>query len=36
VTWSLNVTNVFDLKSPTFVGVPGIGRMLITRLKYDF
>ena len=36
VTWSLNVTNVFDRRSPTFVGVPGIGRMLITRLKYDF
>ena len=36
VTLALNVTNVFDLKSPTFVGVPGIGRMLITRLKYDF
>ena len=36
LTWSLNVTNVFDRRSPTFVGVPGIGRMLITRLKYDF
>ena len=36
VTWATNVTNLFDNQAPTFVGTPNIGRLLMTRLKYDF
>src|SRR5439155_63777 len=34
--WSLNATNLLDNKVPTFVGVPAIGRMIMTRLQYQF
>jgi iron complex outermembrane receptor protein len=33
---SLNVTNVLDNRVASFVGVPEIGRMAITRLQYQF
>jgi outer membrane receptor for ferrienterochelin and colicin len=33
---SLNVTNLLDNKVQSFVGVPEIGRMAITRLQYQF
>jgi iron complex outermembrane receptor protein len=36
LTWSINATNIFDNRVPTFVGVPEIGRMVITRLQYQF
>jgi len=36
VTWSLNGTNILDNKRPTFAGVPEIGRMIMTRLQYNF
>ncbi len=36
ITWSLNVSNVLNDQVATFVGVPPIGRMAITRIKYDF
>lgn len=32
--WSLNGTNLLDNQVPSFVGVPNIGRLLITRVKY--
>jgi outer membrane receptor for ferrienterochelin and colicins len=34
--WSVNVTNLLDNEVPTFVGVPAIGRLAITRLQYSF
>ncbi|MBI1810143.1 MAG: TonB-dependent receptor [Gemmatimonadetes bacterium] len=36
IAWSLNVTNLLDTQAATFVGVPAIGRMIVTRVKYDF
>jgi len=36
VNWSLNVTNLLDTKAATFVGTPAIGRMIVTRVKYEF
>jgi len=36
LTWSINATNIFDNRVATFVGVPEIGRMVITRLQYQF
>jgi iron complex outermembrane receptor protein len=36
ITWSLNTTNLFDNKVPTFSGLAPIGRMVVTRLKYEF
>jgi outer membrane receptor for ferrienterochelin and colicins len=36
VTWSLNGTNILDNKRATFAGVPEIGRMIMTRLQYNF
>ncbi len=36
VTWSLNATNIFDTKVPGLSGLAPIGRMMLTRLKYDF
>jgi iron complex outermembrane receptor protein len=35
-TWSLSATNLFDNRVRTFPGVPEIGRMLMTRLQYQF
>jgi outer membrane receptor for ferrienterochelin and colicins len=36
VTWSLNASNLFNDRVPTFVGTPAIGRLLVTRLRYQF
>ncbi len=36
VVWSLNVQNVFDRKVATFVGVPALGRLALTKLSYTF
>jgi iron complex outermembrane receptor protein len=36
VMWSLNVQNIFDNKRPTFVGVPALGRLALTKLSYTF
>jgi iron complex outermembrane receptor protein len=33
---ALNGTNILDNRRASFVGVPEIGRLLITRVKYDF
>lgn len=34
--WSLNATNLLDNKVATFVGVPKIGRLIMTRLQYTY
>jgi iron complex outermembrane receptor protein len=34
--FALNGTNILDNQRASFVGVPQIGRLLITRVKYDF
>jgi iron complex outermembrane receptor protein len=34
--WSLNATNLLDNKVPTFVGVPAIGRLVMTRVQYQY
>lgn len=34
--WSLNATNLLDNRVPSFVGVPKIGRMLMTRIAYTY
>ena len=36
VIWSLNVQNVLDNKVATFVGVPALGRLALTKLSYTF
>ena len=36
ITWSFNVTNVFDNRVPTFAGTPAIGRLALTRLSTTF
>ena len=36
VTWSLNATNIFDTKVPGLSGLAPVGRMALTRLKYEF
>ena len=36
VTWSLNVSDLLDTKVATFVGVPLIGRLIATRIRYTF
>ena len=36
VMWSLNVQNVLDNKVATFVGVPALGRLALTKLSYTF
>jgi len=36
LTWSLNVTNLFDNRVPTFAGVPAIGRLAMTRISTTF
>jgi iron complex outermembrane receptor protein len=36
VTWSLNVSNVLDNRVSTFPGTPTIGRLVLTRLRYEF
>jgi iron complex outermembrane receptor protein len=34
--WSINGQNLLDNKRQTFVGVPEIGRLLLTRIQYAF
>jgi iron complex outermembrane receptor protein len=34
--WSVNATNLLDNKVATFVGVPKMGRLLLTRLSYTY
>ncbi len=36
VTLSLTATNVLNSEVPTFVGVPNVGRLILTRLQYLF
>jgi iron complex outermembrane receptor protein len=36
VTWSLNVSNLLDNRVQTFPGSPAIGRLVVTRLRYQF
>jgi outer membrane receptor for ferrienterochelin and colicins len=36
VQFSLNVQNIFDNKVATFVGVPALGRLALTKLSYTF
>ncbi|MDA1082190.1 MAG: TonB-dependent receptor [Gemmatimonadetes bacterium] len=36
VTWSVNVQNAANTPVPTFVGVPNITRLMITRLQWNF
>jgi outer membrane receptor for ferrienterochelin and colicins len=36
VTWSLNGTNILNNEVPTFDGTPAIGRLVMTRLQYQF
>jgi iron complex outermembrane receptor protein len=34
--WSLNASNLLDNRVATFVGVPKIGRLIMTRVQYQF
>jgi outer membrane receptor for ferrienterochelin and colicins len=34
--WSLNATNLLDNRVATFVGVPKIGRLIMTRVQYQY
>lgn len=36
VTWSLSVSDLLDTRVATFAGVPQIGRLIATRVKYNF
>ncbi|MCC7053009.1 MAG: TonB-dependent receptor [Gemmatimonadaceae bacterium] len=36
LTWSLNVTNLFDRRVPTFAGTPAIGRLAMSRISATF
>ncbi len=36
VVFSFNVQNIFDNKIATFVGVPALGRLALTKLSYTF
>ena len=36
MTWSLNVSDLLDTRVATFVGVPKIGRLIATRVRYTF
>jgi outer membrane receptor for monomeric catechols len=36
VTWSLYVSDLLDTRVATFAGVPEIGRLITTRVKYNF
>jgi len=35
-SWSVNATNLLDHRVPTFVGVPSLGLLVMTRLQYNF
>ena len=34
--WSINATNVFDNRVRTFAAVPEIGRLVMSRLQFNF
>ncbi len=36
VTWSVNIQNAANTPVPTFVGTPNIGRLMMTRLQWNF
>jgi len=36
LTLSLNVSNLLDNQVPNFVGTPAIGRLIMSRVKYEF
>lgn len=36
MTLSLAASNLLDERVPTFVGVPAIGRLIMTKVQYDF
>lgn len=36
LTWGVNATNVLNNERASFVGVPEIGRLVMTRLQYSF
>ncbi len=36
VTLAVNATNVLNHEVPTFAGTPRIGRLILTRLRYEF
>jgi iron complex outermembrane receptor protein len=36
LTWGINATNVLNNKRASFVGVPEIGRLVMTRVQYSF
>ena len=36
VTWSLYVSDLLDTRVATFAGVPQLGRLIATRVKYSF
>ena len=36
LTWTINATNLFDNRIRTFPGVPEIGRLVMTRVQYNF
>lgn len=35
-SWSVNATNLLNHRVPTFIGVPSLGRLVMTRLQYSF
>jgi outer membrane receptor for ferrienterochelin and colicins len=35
-SWSVNATNLLNHKTPTFIGVPSLGLLVMTRLQYNF
>lgn len=34
--WSVSATNILDNRVPTFVGVPAIGALIMTRIQYSY
>ena len=36
LTIAVNATNLLNDPTPTFIGVPALGRMFMTRLQYTF
>ena len=34
--WSISATNLLNTNAPTFVGVPPVGRLILTRLQYTY
>ncbi|MBP7550811.1 MAG: TonB-dependent receptor [Gemmatimonadaceae bacterium] len=36
VRWSINAQNILDVRVPSFIGVPDVGRFITTRISYNF